>query len=280
MIVLMMQSGAKGNPDTKPPYALRTVSIGSIEVWADAQARKLDAAEIDSLAKSIEAEGLQHPLTVRREGRTYKLLAGQRRLEALRQLGHEVAPVLVLDNERFSDASNAKAVSIVENLHRKNMSARDIAASCRFLVQKVGRADAAKALGISRDTLREYLGFDGVPDSVKEMVPKYVSRRDAIRICLAEPQAEKALSIIKRVSKYPAPKRARYIEALEKLGSSATPSELTRLANSFRARRNLSVRMSKTQAKGLAKLSRDADMEPAELAHKIVSDYLARRGIT
>ena len=271
----MMQSGTDG----RFTYALRTVPLESIVVWSDAQARELDTNEIDSLAKSIQSEGLQHPLTVQREGRTYKLLAGQRRLEALRRLGHTEAPVLVLDKERVSDISDAKAVSIIENLHRKSMSARETAASCKFLVDKVGKTNAARILGINRDTLREYLGFDGVPDAVKEMVPKSISRRDAIRICRAVPQSERAVSIITKISRYDAPKRARYIEALEKLGGSAEPSDVAKLANSFRARRNLSVRISRTQAKGLARLSRESDLEPAELAKKIVSDYLARRGI-
>lgn len=272
----MKGSGASTNAAN---YVLKTVPIDSITIWSDAQARDLDTDEIDSLVKSIKSEGLQHPLTVTREGRTYKLLAGQRRLEALRRLGHDTVPVLLLDPERFSDVSDAKAVSVIENLHRKNMSAKDMAASCRFLVNNMGKANAARALGITRDTLRGHLGFDGVPDSVKALVPSYVSRRDAVRICKAVPHQEKAVQIIKKISKYDAARRSRYIEALEKLGGSADTSEVSKLANSFRARRNLSVRVSKSQARGLARLSREAGMEPAELAKKIVSDYLARRGI-
>lgn len=261
------------------PYVLKTVPLESIVVWSDVQARDLNTDEIDSLAKSIKSEGLQHPLTVQRDGSTYKLLAGQRRLEALRRLGYENAPVLVLNSERFSSVSDAKAVSVIENLHRKNMSAKEIAASCKFLVEKIGKNNAAKIIGINRDTLREYLGFDGVPDAVKELVPKLISRRDAIRVCKVISQPEKAIVMIKKISKYDATKRTRYIEALEKLGNSAELSDIAKLANSFRLRQNLSVKISKDQAKGLAKLSRESDMEPAELAKKIVSDYLARRGI-
>ena len=260
-------------------YTLRNVPIDSIEVWSEAQARNLDTDELDALVKSISSEGLHYPLTVQREGRVYKLLAGQRRLEALKRLGYKTAPVLLLDGEQFSDISDAKAVSVIENLHRKSMSTKDIAASCKFMVEKVGKANAAKALGINRDTLREYLGFDGLPDDVKVLVPKLVSRRDAVRICRVLVQSDKSVQFIQKVSKFAAAKRARYIEALEKLGGSATPSELSKLANSFRARRNLSVRMSKSQAQGLAKMSREADMEPDELAYKIVSEYLSRRGI-
>lgn len=269
----------KTKADTDSSYTLKTVPIESIRVWSEVQARELNTDDIDSLAKSIKSEGLQHPLTVRREGGTYRLLAGQRRLEALKRLRYETVPVLVLNAEKFSKVSDAKAVSVIENLHRKNMSAKEIAASCKFLVEKVGKNNAAKILGITRDALREYLGFDGIPDEVKELVPKVISRRHAVRICKVVSQTEKALAIVKKISKYDAPKRTRYIEALEKLGDSAEPSDITKLANSFRMRQNLSLRISKSQAKGLAKLSRESDMEPAEMAHQIVSDYLTQHGI-
>ncbi len=278
MHIITMKTSKKPNID----YVFDTVPIDSIGIWSDAQARDLNIDEIDSLVKSIKSEGLQHPLTVCRDDdsdNTYKLLAGQRRLEALKRLGYENAPVLILDDKKFADVSGAKAVSVIENLHRKSMSTKEIAASCKFLVQKVGKANAAKTLGISRDTLREYLGFDGLPDEIKELVPKTISRRDAMRVCRVITQIDSALVMIKKLSKLESAKRTRYIEALEKLGSSAGMSEIAKLANSFRMRQNISVNISKTQAKGLAKLSRESDMEPAELAKKIVSDYLARRGI-
>lgn len=269
----------QSDEEAKPTYSLRTVPIESIVTWEEAQARTLDTDDLDSLVKSIQSEGLQHPLTVQKEGRQYKLMAGQRRLEALRRLGHTMIPVLILNKEKFQDVSDAKAVSIIENIHRKNMSAKDITASCQFIVDKMGKKNAAKVMGISSDRLREYLGFGAVPDSIKAMVPKKISRRDATRICKVVPQEEQAIRTINKISKYTAPQRARYIQALEQLGSSAEQSEVARLANSFRARQVLSMRMTKSQAKGLAKLSREAEMEPAEMAQKIVTDYLSNQGI-
>ena len=265
--------------EVQPTYSLRTVPIDAIVTWEEAQARTLDTSDIDSLVKSIQSEGLQHPLTVQKDGRQYKLMAGQRRLEALRRLGHTMIPVLILGKEKPQDISDAKAVSVIENIHRKNMSAKDIATSCQFLVDKLGKKNAAKVMGINSDRLREYLGFGAVPDAIKAMVPKKLSRRDAIRICKVIQQEEQAIHIINKISKYTAAQKARYIQALEKLGSSAEQSDITKLANSFRARQNLALRMTKSQAKGLAKLSRESDMEPAEMAQKIVTDYLSRRGI-
>jgi ParB-like chromosome segregation protein Spo0J len=48
----------------------------------------------DALAASIEAIGLLHPVVVSQHGR---LLAGQRRLMAFKQLGRETIPVTVIE---------------------------------------------------------------------------------------------------------------------------------------------------------------------------------------
>lgn len=216
---------------------------------------------------------------VQRNGKDeYLLMAGQRRLEALKKLGAKTIPVLVLDNDSACDIIDAKAVSVIENVHRKEMNPSDMTASCQFLVEKLGRADAARALGIKSSTLREHLGFSVVPGRIRKMVPKQISRRDAIRICRKVPSESRAEEIIQKIAKYDVAKKRRYIDALEHLGGSAELSEISKQANLFRARQNIQVKISKRQAMGLAKISKEQEMEPSEMAHKIVSDYLLRRG--
>ena len=264
------------NPIT---YSLKEVPIEQVSVWHDAQARKFVDTDIDSLARSIEQEGLQNPPMVQKNGKNgYLLMAGQRRLEALKKLGSKTIPVLVLSSNSSCNVEDAKAVSIIENIHRKDMSASEMASSCQFLVEKIGKANAAKSLGINRQTLNEYLGFGGVPDKIREMVPKIISKRDAIKICKIIPTESRAIELIQKIAKYESSQKRRYFDALERLGGTADHSEIQKLANSFRARQNLSVKISKNQAKGLSKLSRENNMEPQELAQKIVADYLSRKG--
>lgn len=267
----------KGNPIS---YKFKEVPIGSITIWEEAQARTLDKDGIDSLAASIQQEGLQNPLMVQRDGTSsYLLMAGQRRLAALRRLGAKTAPVLVLDRDSMCDVTDAKAVSIIENMQRNDMTAAETSKACMFLAEKLGKAKAAKALGIKSSALREYIGFGAVPDRIKQMVPRQVSKRDAIKICRTVPTEAGAVEIIERTARYDGAKKRRYLNALVELGPNATHQEIQSLANSFRARQNLAVRVSPSQARGLAKLSKDSDMEPSEMAGKIVSDYLKRRGI-
>ena len=55
-----------------------------------------DAGDISELADSIKEYGLFNPITLRRDGDGYVLLAGWRRLEAYRMLGRQTIPACVI----------------------------------------------------------------------------------------------------------------------------------------------------------------------------------------
>jgi ParB-like chromosome segregation protein Spo0J len=80
--------------------------------------RPYNAAAVAELAQSIRAIGLQTPLTcIVRDGQ-HILVAGRNRLEALRLVGAEQAPVRVVD---FDDVE-AKLWRLSENLHRAELT--------------------------------------------------------------------------------------------------------------------------------------------------------------
>jgi hypothetical protein len=80
--------------------------------------RPYNAAVVGELAQSIRAIGLQTPLTcVIRDGR-HILVAGRNRLEALRLVGVEQAPVRIVD---FNDVE-AQLWQLSENLHRAELT--------------------------------------------------------------------------------------------------------------------------------------------------------------
>ena len=90
--------------------------------------------------------------------------------------------LLLTNTQRRYDLEDAKAASVVENLHRTKMNTKDMTAACVFLTESVGKGQAAKSLGISSQTLKKYLGFAAVPDKLKQFVPKELSRDDCIKV--------------------------------------------------------------------------------------------------
>ncbi len=259
-------------------YRLQEVPIKQIKVWSDAQARKLDKTGIADLAKSIKSEGLQNPPMVQKDGRnSYLLMSGQRRLAALKRLKAKKIPVLVLTRNTEYDLQDAKAASVVENIHRRNMNVKDTAAACIFLAGQMGPTKAAQSLGMSISTFKKYHGFAGVPDKLKELVPKTISRDQATKIHVIEPNISKALKIAHRISRIDSRARRRYLEVLSR-NPNASHKTLMKRLRSLGTQQNISLKLSKGKARGLSTQSKRQELEPQELANKIVFDWLKKKG--
>jgi len=83
------------------------------------QARKdFDTDGLKELADSIRSEGLMQPITVRRTGDRYELIAGERRFRACQQLELRKITARVIE---ASDSSSA-VMSLIENLQRRDLN--------------------------------------------------------------------------------------------------------------------------------------------------------------
>lgn len=259
-------------------YKLHEVPIKHIKVWSDAQARKLDRTGIADLAKSIKSEGLQNPPMVQKDGRnSYLLMSGQRRLAALKRLRARKVPVLVLTRKTEYELHDAKAASVIENIHRKNMNVKDMAAACSFLAENMGKTKAAQSLGMSQSTFQKYHGFAGVPEKLKDLVPKTITRDQATKLYLAVHDISKALKIAQRISSLGGPARKKYLQVLSRSPNSSHKTLMKKI-RSLQMQQNISVSLSKGKARGLFAQSRRQELEPKELANKIVFDWLKKKG--
>jgi len=239
------------------------------------EARRLDLDGIDDLSKSIREEGLQNPPVVQKnKDGTFKLISGQRRLEALKRIGAKNIPVLVV--KRPYDEDDAKAVSIIENLHRKQMNTSEMAEACDFLVKSMkSTKKASKALGITPQTLRRYVGFNSIPPKLQELVPKIISKNDVLRLYRIVSKTDDVIDIANRIKRYSPSAKKRYLDALA-LDPTAPHATIRRMANHFREKQNIRIKLSKEQAKLFAKASTEESAEPDELATRIISKWLSK----
>ena len=258
-------------------YRLREIPIKQIKIWKDAQARKLDREGIAELARSIKNEGLQNPPMVQKESKnSYLLMSGQRRLAALKRLGAKKVPVLLLTQSTKYDLENAKAASVIENLHRNKMNTKDMTSACVFLTESVGKNKAAKSLGISPQTLKKYLGFAAVPDKLKEYVPKQLSRDDATRLYQTIPNISKAIRIAEKIIPLDQRLRKQYLRTLARRPKSSHP-KLLKIAKAGLLQQKVTLELNKSNARKLQSLAARNDMQIAEMADKIMSTYLKRK---
>ncbi len=253
---------------------MRYIPMRKIHVWDEAQARSLDRDGIRELAKSIKTEGLQNPPLVQKNGKGFLLMSGQRRLAALRLLRARRVPVLVLRNGY--DLENAKAASVVENLHRKNMRPKDMARSCSFLAEKMGVAKGARSLGISMKTFKKYVGFAALPEKIKDLVPGTISSGVAIRLNQIIPNVPRAIKIAERIVRLDPRTQRAYLKALARHPNS-NHRRLLKRARLIAVRKTVPLTLSTTAARKLERISLHREKEPEKLAQQIIVSWLSKK---
>ena len=92
----------------------RVVQIAAAEIFPNRYQprRKFAEEDLRTLADSIRQNGILQPLTVRRRGEQYELIAGERRLRAAKIAGLTHVPCIVME---ISDR-NAAILALVEKL--------------------------------------------------------------------------------------------------------------------------------------------------------------------
>lgn len=122
-------------------------------IFDDKARQRKELTDIEGLASSIKRIGLLHPIVIDRE---HRLLAGRRRLEAYRKLGHTSIPVRFYES---LDPSEQRLVELDENLRRVDISWQDRAEAVLVLFELRGgtREDSADYIGMAANTFGRYV---------------------------------------------------------------------------------------------------------------------------
>ena len=117
--------------------------------------RTFDPAELEALADSIRRYGVLQPLTVRRRGEGWELVAGERRLRAAQMAGLAAVPCV----EREADDADSALLALVENLQRQDLPYLEEAEAIAAYLARTGvtQEEAAARLGRSPSSLANKL---------------------------------------------------------------------------------------------------------------------------
>lgn len=151
----------------------RTVEVHQIVPNPYQPRREFDREQLAELQASIRENGLLQPLVVRPsavEGGTggWELVAGERRLRAVKGLGWAEVPVIV----REMDDQTLLVLAIVENVQRAGLSPLEEAEGYRQLIDEFGytQKDVAESVGKERSTIANLLRLLQLPASVQRLV--------------------------------------------------------------------------------------------------------------
>ena len=136
-----------------------------------AQPRKTFPEEaLDELAESIRRHGILQPLSVRRLGTSYELIAGERRLRAGIHAGLTELPCIVMN----MDDRESGTAALVENIQRQDLHFIEEAHGIQMLMQQwtMSQEQVARLLGKSQSAVANKLRLlrhsKNVLDAIRE----------------------------------------------------------------------------------------------------------------
>ena len=137
------------------PYGLLYLPPEKITPNPAQPRRQFDPAALEELALSIRQHGILQPLSVRRTGSGYELIAGERRLRAGIQAGLTEVPCIVM---RMTDQESAMT-ALVENLQRQDLDFIEEARGIDRLIRQFGMSQeqVARLLGKSQSGIANKL---------------------------------------------------------------------------------------------------------------------------
>lgn len=130
--------------------------------------RTFDEAALEELAQSLKHQGVLQPILVRKDGRGYRIIAGERRWRAAQKAGLTELPVII------REASDAEAyeLALVENIQRADLNPLEEAEAYRRLVdeRKLTQEQVADRVGKDRSSVANSLRLLHLPNEVKQLV--------------------------------------------------------------------------------------------------------------
>ena len=158
------------------------------------------ATELEELAASIKVNGLLQAIVVRRSvtGRTFELVAGERRLRAVKQLGWREIPAQI----REVDDQTLLVLALVENLQRQDLGPLEEATGYASLRDTFGysQQQIAGAVGKSRPTVANMLRLLTLPASVRRLMEEGSLAMGHGRAILAVDDPVKAADLAREVA--------------------------------------------------------------------------------
>ena len=133
------------------------------------QPRKtFDEEKLQELAASIKEYGVVQPLVVRKKGKKYELVAGERRLRASKLAGLKKVPVVLKEY----DETEMMEIALIENIQRHDLNAIEEAQGIKRLMDecKLTQEQVAVKVGRSRTAVANILRLLNLAQEVQDLI--------------------------------------------------------------------------------------------------------------
>ena len=159
---------------------------------------EFDDIGIAELANSIKEQGIIQPVTVRKLGYDkYQLISGERRYRACKLAGIHTIPTYI----RVANDEQMLELALVENIHREDLNAIEIAISYQRLIEEcqLTQEKLSDRIGKNRTTISNYVRLLKLPAEAQIAIRENQITMGHARALINIPEDETKLRILKKV---------------------------------------------------------------------------------
>jgi len=172
-----------------------------------------DDETIVGLAESIKQNGLLQPITVRKNGNKYEIIAGERRFRACKLNGFKEIDAILVSKSDDESAS----LALVENIQREDLNAVEQALAMKKLMklEDLTQSELATKLGYKQSTVANKIRLLKLPKYILNAVSNQTITERHARALLNVPKEkleDTYLTIVNK--KYNVAKTEEYIRGL------------------------------------------------------------------
>lgn len=185
---------------TEPSSAdVAEILVDDISVNPQQPRQDFNSVALEELAASINENGIVQPITVRQKNGKYELIAGERRLRAVKLINMRSIPAYVMsvDDERMLQ------LALIENIQREDLNPIDIAQAYDDLIETHGltHGEVADRVGKNRSTVANFLRLLTLPPEIKDALRKGEVSQGHARALLALKDVSKIKSLFRKLMK-------------------------------------------------------------------------------
>lgn len=137
---------------------LQSIPIKDIVVTRQAR-QHFQPEAIEALARSLSQVGQIQPVVLKPQDQEYVLVAGERRIRALKELEEEEVMALILEDTVGEETCSL--IQLAENIQREDLNPLEKAWAIKAYMEleKLNKKEASRRLGLPRTTLTEWLNI-------------------------------------------------------------------------------------------------------------------------
>ena len=190
-------------PDVSEPSTsavdVAEILVDDISVNPHQPRQDFNSVALEELAASINENGIVQPITVRQKDGKYELIAGERRLRAVKLINMRSVPAYVMS----VDDENMLQLALIENIQREDLNPIDIAHAYNDLIETHGltHGEVADRVGKNRSTVANFLRLLTLPPEIKDALRRGEVSQGHARALLALKDVNKIKSLFRKLMK-------------------------------------------------------------------------------